>query len=288
MKRTQTESRWTGQPQRADAFTLLELLVVLGTVAILAVLLAPALAASKPGGKMAQCLNGKRQLSLAWQMYAADNSDLILGCTSWLPNAFLDWTSASINTNTAYLTSPVYSLLAPYNQSAAIFKCPADYYQSAANPGPRDRSVSLNGGLTGSSTGPTVEGAAPNGHYFGTGALGAGRCLRMSDLAKPGPAAVFAFLDEHPDSINDGAFMNNPGYAATAERWRDLPASYHNGAAGFSFADGHAEMHVWSNSGGQTAYPVLFQSYVAGAPWATASMVHGADYEWVEAHMPYR
>jgi len=27
--------------------------------------------------------------------------------------------------------------------------------------------------------------------------------------------------------------------------WSDMPASYHNGAAGFSFADGHSEIHKW-------------------------------------------
>ena len=28
----------------------------------------------------------------------------------------------------------------------------------------------------------------------------------------------------------------------------DFPASYHNGACGFSFADGHAEIHKWIGS----------------------------------------
>jgi prepilin-type processing-associated H-X9-DG protein len=31
--------------------------------------------------------------------------------------------------------------------------------------------------------------------------------------------------------------------------WEDLPASYHNGAAGFSFADGHSETHPWMDPG---------------------------------------
>ena len=48
-------------------------------------------------------------------------------------------------------------------------------------------------------------------------------------------------MDEHPDSINDGYYINNPN--ATA--WQDLPASYHCGACGFSFADGHSEIKKW-------------------------------------------
>jgi prepilin-type processing-associated H-X9-DG protein len=51
-------------------------------------------------------------------------------------------------------------------------------------------------------------------------------------------------LDEHPDSINDGAFavkMDQPQII-------DFAATYHNNAAGFSFADGHAEIRKWRTS----------------------------------------
>ena len=57
----------------------------------------------------------------------------------------------------------------------------------------------------------------------------------------PRPAKTWLILDEHPDSINDGYFINNP----TASNWQDVPASYHNGACGFAFADGHSEIHKW-------------------------------------------
>ena len=49
-------------------------------------------------------------------------------------------------------------------------------------------------------------------------------------------------MEEHPDSINDGYFLNR-GLAAG---WTDLPASYHNGGANLTFADGHAEFHSWT------------------------------------------
>jgi len=49
-------------------------------------------------------------------------------------------------------------------------------------------------------------------------------------------------VDEHPDSINDGYFLNR----ADKRAWIDLPASYHNNGAAFSFADGHAELHRWA------------------------------------------
>jgi prepilin-type processing-associated H-X9-DG protein len=52
---------------------------------------------------------------------------------------------------------------------------------------------------------------------------------------------VFVFLDEHPDSIDDGYFLNQ----SESDQWHDLPASYHDGSASFSFADGHSEKHRW-------------------------------------------
>jgi prepilin-type processing-associated H-X9-DG protein len=272
--------RRVAKQQSCDAFTLTELLVVLGTIGILSVILVPALAATKPGSKAAQCLNSKRQLTLAWQMYASDNSDSILSCTSWVTNgSFMDWSSSSANTNTDYLTNPTNALIARYVKSAAIFKCPADYYQSPAQSaiGPRVRSVSLNAALGGKPTFMNQNGKT----YFSA--------LKTSDLGIPGPAAVFAFLDEHPDSINDGQFMLDPGYAPGMEHWRDLPASYHNNAGSFSFADGHSEIHLWmvNKPPFPTVYPVTYQTSFP-SPWAKKNLGANADYEWMENHMPYR
>ncbi len=271
------------QQRSFGAFTLMELLVVLGMVVIVSVMLVPALAATKPNSKVAQCLNDKRQLTLAWQMYAADNSDSILSCITWIQagsfqtSSYMDWTSSSRNTNTDALTNPTNALIARYVKSAAIFKCPGDYYQSSAQSviGPRVRSVSLNAAL-GSS--PTFVGPAPGGGSYVS-------CKKMSDLAKPGPAAVFAFLDEHPDSINDGVFSLDPGCPPGLEYWRDLPASYHNGAVGISFTDGHAEAHKWMDA--RTVQSVNY------TPWGTKYPSHynvmvSADYEWLDARMPYR
>ena len=51
-------------------------------------------------------------------------------------------------------------------------------------------------------------------------------------------------MDEHPDSIND---VGNFTYDAQ-RGWVDIPANYHNGAAGIAFTDGHSEIHKWSAS----------------------------------------
>jgi len=72
------------------------------------------------------------------------------------------------------------------------------------------------------------------------------------------------FVDEHADSINDGWFW----VLMDKDAWFDLPASYHDGAARFAFADGHAEMKKWLNS--YTKQPVVLD--VANARWQAASL----------------
>jgi prepilin-type processing-associated H-X9-DG protein len=50
------------------------------------------------------------------------------------------------------------------------------------------------------------------------------------------------FLDENPESINDGFLQVD---SAPEGGWPDIPAAYMGRACGFSFADGHAELHQW-------------------------------------------
>lgn len=263
-----------------DAFTLVELAVVLGLIAVLATLMLPAIAATKPGNGVAHCLNNQRQLTLGWQMYANDNADALIG-VSWISgNNYMVWANDTRTTNTGALIDPLQSPIAAYIRTAAVYKCPADNYQSAANPGPRSRSVSQNAALGGQ---PTFENA--NGFtYFSA--------KKILDLAKPGPARTYVFVDEHPDSIDDSLFFLDTGYAIGAEKWRNLPASYHNGGAGISFADGHAELHTWVEKGkfiknSQTIFPVTFVNYPTGAPWSITGP-QNRDYEWMEGGMPYK
>jgi prepilin-type processing-associated H-X9-DG protein len=71
---------------------------------------------------------------------------------------------------------------------------------------------------------------------------GSGLSYRKQSDFVLGPANTWVTIDENPASINDGWFVHE-----SKTSFVDYPASYHNGAGGLSFADGHSEVKKWKS-----------------------------------------
>ncbi|HTL17448.1 MAG TPA: H-X9-DG-CTERM domain-containing protein [Patescibacteria group bacterium] len=248
---------------------------------------ASALAGLKPSSRSIRCMNNYRQLMAAWTMYTSEHSDQVPN-NFWIPdtqneinnktyrtwvNVIPDWTTSSMNTNTALLRV---GQLAPYlNGQTSPFKCPADDYislpQQRAGWPSRVRSVSMNGFFgrsnASSSTDPTAVGLSS----FATGYA---QYLKLSRVPKPSKSWVL--LDEHPDSINDGFFI----VQAQATVWGDIPGSNHNGGCGFAFADGHSEMKQWLST--SSKIPVHFNYFPP-----TFDAAGRMDLQWLLARTGY-
>ncbi|HEY9508331.1 MAG TPA: type II secretion system protein [Verrucomicrobiae bacterium] len=235
-----------------DGFSLVELLVVIAIIGVLSSILLPALAKAKARAQGVYSLNNTRQLTVATVMYADDHHDNLpynLGLNdkvaakgissggdsmalNWVNNV-LDWELSPDNTNSSALLA---SGLGPYTGgSAKIYRCPADSVLSAiqqnAGWNSRVRSYSMNA-MVGDAGSLTQSGKNENNPEYL-------QFFRYSSI--PRPSDIFIFVEEHPDSIKDGYFLNR----SDAPKWIDLPASDHDDAGVFSFADGHSEMHHW-------------------------------------------
>lgn len=234
----------------APAFTLIELLVVIALIAVLAAMLLPVLNNARARATGYQSVNNTRQLLLAWILYSDDFNGRLaynLGGAgggknpaaktnlNWVNNN-LTWEKDSDNTNTLGLTEA--SLGSYTSRATQIYRCPNDRVlsdeQRKVGWTHRVRSYSMNA-MIGDAGEISATGTNLNN-------LGYVQFFRMADI--PRPADIFVFVEEHPDSINDGYFLNK----FYKYHWIDLPASDHNGSAPFAFADGHSQLHRWTEA----------------------------------------
>lgn len=219
--------------RKHPAFTLVELLVVIGIIAVLVAILLPMLKKAQEAAYRVACASNMRQLMMGWDYYCSDNKGWLVNAVPQRHDAQVPWFLGPEwnghdplhkgpygNTEAAIIDGALFK----YLRNPKVYHCPGDFGWHLVSYG-------INAWLNGEA----ASGATP------VVVTKRGQIKKASE--------IFSFIDENDvrnpglsaDAYDKGSFM----VPRTGGHWIDIPGTWHNSGCNIAFVDTHVEYHHW-------------------------------------------
>jgi prepilin-type processing-associated H-X9-DG protein/prepilin-type N-terminal cleavage/methylation domain-containing protein len=219
------------------AFSLIELLVVIGVIAILAALLLPALSKVKQSAKTTQCKNNIRQLGTALELYSGENASYPYLTDMNTASTWFTALAGYYASNFAVMKCPTFKGEYEPDKAMVFFSWGFSTYRSPTVP---ELYGGLSYGFNGYGLGSSRRFSSQSWDYLGLGVV------RMTGQVWPpvksytvlNPANMIALADSMPQPENPRLYEH-----LLCLNYRDMPpADRHGGQDNVAFADGHVEL----------------------------------------------
>jgi prepilin-type N-terminal cleavage/methylation domain-containing protein/prepilin-type processing-associated H-X9-DG protein len=223
-----------GHIKRRQAFTIIELLVVIGIIGLLVAILLPSLGGARENARSAACMSNLRQIGTSASQYAIDNKDRFWSRLDWLP------ITHSLGLAGNYTGKGI--LMEYMNNADKILECPSNRRRTSTG----TEKTNVFGGRSGLNTDYTMVGRVEGAKL--------GQQPKAAYLANPGNFSVTSlapslFTDDSrvkkfsglPFIVEESTIFANETTDNGIFEGTDQLTTRHNGNANMLYVEGHAD-----------------------------------------------